>query len=290
MKKLLALLGVLLLVTTAMPAVSALSASLVDRVEYIGSVNWFNASDVVPKNMDTIAGGYVQDVRIYLPWDDHVVASDEILTHDLVFHTDDGKDLFYVTAIGATDYNRGTYTQINLIATGWERYSVFFPEDGYSKHNVYAGPTGGTSTSTIRVTVSATDEASAKAEAEMKVKAGLELLGSGIENSISLSAEVVERISETKEFVVEVSFTQAQYRFEVGYQGYLTHTLNEKCKFFCPVSASFSELPSDNIYTKIETKPFELNLVFIFWSFPSGVDYNSLGLGELPIVYEEVNK
>jgi len=240
--------------------------------------------------MNAIRGGYVQDVHVNLPWDGHVVASDEILSHNLVFHTDDGKDLFYVSAVGATDYNRGTYTQIDLpTVQGWERYSISFPENGHSKHVVYAGPTGGTSTSTIRVTVSATDEASAKVKAELKVKEGLELLGSGIENSLSLSAEVVKRISETSEFVVDVSFTQAQYRFEVEYEGYLTHTLNEKCKFFCPTSKNPGELPLD-VYTKVEIKPFDLNYAFIFWSFPSGVEYSDLGLGNLPIIYEEVSK
>lgn len=292
LRKSLLALGMFFLVVAAvaMPTVSALSASLIDRTEYVGSATWFDASSTIYKNMDTIRGGYVQDVRVYLPWDDHVVASNEILTHSLVFYTDDGEALPYVGAIGVTDYNRGTYTQISLPGVqGWERYSVSFPEDGYSKHVVYAGPTGGTSTSTIQVKVSATDEASAKIQAEMKVKEGLQLLGSGVENSISLSAEVVERISETNEFIVEVSFTQTQYRFEVMYKGYLDYTLNENCKFICPTSTNFNELPLDT-YTKVETKPFDLSSVFIFWSFPSGVDYNSLGLGDLPIVYEEVTE
>ncbi|WP_456366339.1 hypothetical protein [Thermococcus sp.] len=292
MKKVLALLGMFFLVGAAAtaPAVSALSASLVDKPECVGFINWYNASGSISRDMDTIRGGYLQDVRVYLPWDDHVVASDEILTHNLVFHLDNGEDLSYVGAVGATDYNRGTYTQISMpTVQGWERYSVSFPEDGYSKRVVYAGPMDGTLTSTIRVTVSATDEASAKVKAEAKVKAGLELLGSGVENSISLSAEVVKRISETEEFVVDVSFTQRQYRLEIEYSGYLTHTLNENCQFFCPTSGNFNELPLDT-YTKVETKPFDLSAVFIFWSFPSGVDYDSLGLGNLPVVYEEVNE
>ncbi len=294
-KKVASLLGILVLVAAIVTPVSALSASLEDTAAYTGAKTWYSPTTYFNRYENTIKGGYVQNVKVRIPWDDYVVTSVAVLTHSLVLYTDDGKTLKYIGAIGgATDYNRGgTYTSIKLPGvTGWERYSVSFPSNGESKHYVYAGPTGGTETASVRVIVSATDEASAKVAAEAKVKAGLELLGSGVENSISLSAEVVERISQTNEFVVEVSFTQSQYRFELGYKGYLIHELTEKCYGFCPTSERLGPegLPS-NTYTKIETKPFDLSYVEFFWSFPpDGVDYNSLGTGELPIVYEEVKE
>ncbi|WP_456326794.1 hypothetical protein [Palaeococcus sp. (in: euryarchaeotes)] len=292
----------------AMPStfVAGMSTVASDRNEYTGHATWYSASSTLTRYEDTIRGGYVQDVRVSIPWDDHVTASVSILAHHLYLIDGDGKVYDFPIAVGAADYNRGN-SQYDILSWGnnyktttKEKYSVSFVNDGYSKHVIYSGTTSGESRGEVIVKVTATDEVSAKMKAEAKVKEGLDVLGSGWETALELSSEVVKKVSGTREYYVKVSFTLKHYYLEVDYKGYLVHEVTTYGNGpVCPTVAPNLLETSKNsvisslgcVYSRINTKPFDLSRIVYFWSFAGGVDISSLGTNqELPIVYEEVSE
>ncbi|EEB73919.2 Hypothetical protein TAM4_207 [Thermococcus sp. AM4] len=282
--------------------VAGMSTAASDRNEYTGHATWYSASNTITRYEDTIRGGYVQDVKVSIPWDGHVAASVSILAHHLYFIDDDGKIYDFPIAVGATDYNRGTQSTISYPGgtTTKEKYSVSFVNDGYSKHVIYSGTTSGESRGGVIVKVTATDEVSAKMKAEAKVKAGLDVLGSGWETALELSSEVVKKVSGTQEYYVEVSFTLKHYYLEVDYKGYLVHEVTTygngpACPTLAPnlpeISKNSVISPLGCVYSKVNTKPFDLSRIVYFWSFAGGVDISSLGANQgFPIVYEEVSE
>ncbi|MDV3103275.1 hypothetical protein [Thermococcus waiotapuensis] len=294
MKKLLALLGVLLLVTTAMPAVSATGVPTVDTVMYFKSQSWsgLDQKSIYEPLTPLVGSETIGPIGMTIPWDGLDVISAGILVHGPVYDLTEqsGKKFMVVTKIGATDYGRGVYEEFSdPMVSGYERYGVQL-----NKHYYTAGKAG-----TVDYKVVYIVTASSEYEAEQKVEASLGASVPVVEGLFSLEAGVdysitnVYKTSQSYTYGVEVTFHRHVYYAEIEFNGNLTRTVLQKCNLrFCPLSAK--PTPS------IESKTFAPELTYHYTYFrdfdlSSGMLFfigseTVYGLGDyvIPLNFEEV--
>ncbi len=133
---------------------------------------------VVNTNLYATAGSkYAGPVYVSIPWDRLDLASVGIIAHgdQYPLYDTDGSRFFRVVAIGATDYNKGTYYIINQPGvSGYENYTVSFNDSsafdasqpGFhpAHHAIFIKALDETTTRTFKVV--ATNVTEAKKEVE----------------------------------------------------------------------------------------------------------------------------
>ncbi|ASJ01867.1 hypothetical protein A3L09_00630 [Thermococcus profundus] len=296
-KKPASLLGILVLAAAiTIPAVGAATPTE-DAVMHIQNQTWsgVNSMTLVASLRPLVGSKTIGPIYKSIPWDGLDVISAAILVHGVPYDLrgQSGQKFMVVYKIGATDYGRGIYREINEpMAKGYEKFGVQL-----RKHYFTAG---GEATEAYKVIFIVT--ASSEQEAEQKVETSLGASVPILDDLLSFEAGVdysvtnVYKTFYSETYGVEVTFYRHVYYAELEFNGTLTRTLYEKCPLgYCPLSSK----PTPSVEMKASLGPESSYYRTYYRDFDVGTDGmlyfvgpdEVYGLGDytMPLNFEEVN-
>ncbi|MDV3103271.1 hypothetical protein [Thermococcus waiotapuensis] len=274
MKKLLALLGVLLLVPTIVtPAVGAtnVSTKLSDYVVISQNTSWSGANYyTLFRTLSTTAGGTVVNVSVTVDWDGLAVAELFVMAHSRDIKTNTGDTEHFIEAIGSAFFGEGSY-------------HAFSDPTGYGYEKFWVTPSrmvfyGGHGTTQISRTYTISVYAQSEEEAKAEIKAGFDELG--IEASVSAITSV--KVGEKVEYTVTVTATVYQHYWDTEYVGslnFLYHITNPNPG---PIALSKQVgVSGTTSYDMYREKPFDFQEMGYIYSYED-VDMETQGItGEM---------
>ena len=297
-KKLVSLLGVLILAATiATPAVGATTPTE-DAVMHFKSQSWSGKDTyTIVKPLSPLVGSKtIGPIDFSIPWDGLDVISAAILVHGVPYDLTEqsGQKFMVIYKIGATDYGRGIYEEFSdPMASGYEKFGI--------QGQQYYFTVGKNNTAAYKIVyiVNASSEQEAKQKVGTSLGASVPILGEviGFEVGVDYSITNVYKTSHSETYGVEVTFYRHVYYAELQFNGGLTETISESCPFgYCPLSSR----PLPSIYTKASFSPESSYTHTYYRSFDVGTGgllyfigpEQVYGLGDyvMPLDFEEVEE